>query len=260
MGHADLARMRMGQGRPLKVTQQSSSARTTRRAARQLTFVVYDWIAASRRGHRPGFAGQHPPFCAGCGRGTMSGQLPAGWYDDPETEGQERFWDGQRWWEDHRTPIEAVPQWASSGLPSESVRPTDRGLSPQHPPTGFQPHVLLLAVGLGVMIVALLTLLRAADDISRVGDRPLIVAFFGAVITVAGLFARQTGITWDSTLGRRRGNREPSGSAHPAANRSDTQAPMTPEQRLNRLLLMHQAGRLSDAEYQTARERIIGDL
>ena len=251
--------MRMEQGWPLTVTQQSSSARTTRRAARQLTFIAYDRKAASRRGHRPGFAGQHPPFCAGCGRGTMSGQLPAGWYDDPETEGQERFWDGQRWLEDHRTPIEAVPQW-TSGLTSESVRPRDGGLGPQHRPTGFQPHVLLLAVGLVVMIVALLILLLAADDISRVGDGPLKLALFGAVITVAGLFARQTGITWDSTLGRRRGNREPSGSHHPAANHSDTQTPMTPEQRLNRLLLMHQAGRLSDAEYQAARERIIGDL
>jgi hypothetical protein len=36
------------------------------------------------------------------GDGTGGDLPPAGWYDDPEQAGQQRFWDGTRWTDDRR--------------------------------------------------------------------------------------------------------------------------------------------------------------
>ena len=188
----------------------------------------------------------------------MSGEPPPGWYDDPDVPGQERFWDGQRWLDGRRTRAQAAPEQAADRS-SETEQWTSRGLGPQHRPTGFQPHVLVVIIGLVVMVGALLSFL-VVEDIARQGEGPLRLAMLGAFITVVGLLVRQSGVTWDSPLGRQRGDNESSGSAIPPAGRPDASAPLTPEQRLDRLLLMHQNGQISDAEYQTARQRIIGDL
>lgn len=45
-----------------------------------------------------------------------SGLPPAGWYDDPEQAGQQRFWDGSRWTDQRRPGVQAPPP-APMGTP-----------------------------------------------------------------------------------------------------------------------------------------------
>jgi len=49
----------------------------------------------------------------------QGGGPPAGWYEDPENPGQDRWWDGQAWTE-HRRPSgpPATPAWAGGGAGS----------------------------------------------------------------------------------------------------------------------------------------------
>lgn len=39
----------------------------------------------------------------------MSGNTPAGWYPDPERPGQQRYWDGTQWTDNH-APVVGAPQ------------------------------------------------------------------------------------------------------------------------------------------------------
>ena len=58
-------------------------------------------------------------------------QTPAGWYPDPEQQGQQRYWDGSQW-TDHRVPLEPRQQFPSYPQPGEQ--------QPSYQQPGQQPY------------------------------------------------------------------------------------------------------------------------
>jgi len=54
--------------------------------------------------------------------GTGTGGAPAGWYQDGQTAGQERWWDGTRW-TDHFRPIGGMPPMPLMAPPQTGMPP-----------------------------------------------------------------------------------------------------------------------------------------
>jgi hypothetical protein len=61
---------------------------------------------------------------------------PAGWYDDPEQPGQQRYWDGNAWTE-HRAPGAAAPTPPPAAAPVAPAPPP--AAAPTPPPTAAPP-------------------------------------------------------------------------------------------------------------------------
>jgi hypothetical protein len=76
---------------------------------------------------------------------TMS--TPAGWYDDPESPGQQRFWDGIQWTE-HRQPAAAVPP-----PPRPDAQPSTMHAAAPQKKSHTTRNVLLAVVGVFVLLV-----------------------------------------------------------------------------------------------------------
>ena len=72
----------------------------------------------------------------------MSGTPEAGWYTDPEHEGQQRYWDGAAW-SDQRRAIESptdTPLWAPPAKKSRFIQPlTPAQLSARSDPAAVVP-------------------------------------------------------------------------------------------------------------------------
>ena len=60
---------------------------------------------------------------------------PAGWYDDPEQPGQQRWWDGNAW-TDQRAPAGAAPAAAAGSVPPADPAAPPTGAAPTMPPPG----------------------------------------------------------------------------------------------------------------------------
>jgi hypothetical protein len=70
----------------------------------------------------------------------VSGEsIPAGWYPDPSTPGQERWWDGAAWSEAVR-PVQAPPPPAPPPSVGYAPPPPGSGYAPPPPPgSGYPP-------------------------------------------------------------------------------------------------------------------------
>lgn len=73
-------------------------------------------------------------------RGTRM-STPAGWYDDPERPGQQRYWNGQQWTDDKTRDAVPSPQAASAATPQPS------------PSGGWQKAI---AFGIGGLVIGLI--------------------------------------------------------------------------------------------------------
>jgi hypothetical protein len=68
-----------------------------------------------------------------------SGDPVAGWYPDPDVHGGQRYWDGQRWTDDRRTPGPPTPApWRppAGGPPSSPWGSAGGGAAPSWSSTG----------------------------------------------------------------------------------------------------------------------------
>ena len=95
--------------------------------------------------------------------------VPAGWYADPETPNQHRYWDGMRWTEHVQPLADAPPPLAPAPLaPAPGPLGAPTGIPPG--PLGAQPRsgmstglkVLLVLVGVGVVLLGGCTALLVA--------------------------------------------------------------------------------------------------
>ena len=69
-------------------------------------------------------AGQSSP-------GHASEESPEGWYQDPNSPGQERYWDGSKWTKDFRTPVSTInrsPEERKAMLAQQVQQAVGRGL------------------------------------------------------------------------------------------------------------------------------------
>lgn len=76
---------------------------------------------------------------------TAPGGTPPGWYPDPQTPGQQRYWDGQAW-------TENVAPLAPAAPPAAPVTTVEQQYVPAPPPKSNKGCIIALVV-LGVILL-----------------------------------------------------------------------------------------------------------
>lgn len=99
---------------------------------------------------------------------------PAGWYDDPEQQGQQRYWDGSQW-TDQRQPAAPVP------LPPPAPPVTHTAVAPEKK-SHTTRNVILAVVGVLVLLMGGCTIAlvavggnavnEAVDEMNEATDAP----------------------------------------------------------------------------------------
>lgn len=77
-------------------------------------------------------------YCRSCGTELSASTHPAGWYDDPWREYQQRWWDGNAWSTHGRTT--APPAATGTSVPAPQAQPSYPGQSQPTPQPTPQPE------------------------------------------------------------------------------------------------------------------------
>src|SRR4051812_12828079 len=92
-----------------------------------------------------------------------TGTTPAGWYPDPSTAGQQRYWDGQAWTE-HRAPA------TRQAAPVQQYQPQYAGYTPAPNKSGRALMWVAIAVGVLLLIFVIAAVAGGGNSANTTSD------------------------------------------------------------------------------------------